>query len=396
MPRRSPGSASNAAQLSARRRRCRRSRRIRCWRRRRRRAGSTPRRRRRCSPIRRRSRRCWPIRRPSQRSPAGRRRWPRWRRIRRRLRRSARQPNLAALMANPSFAAALNQSGAIAARPQLSQRSGGAPWGYDGRRRAQRPAGARPRLLRPAALSAQPQSSQPPPPPPPEDPTTIVENPDAVPPPPDGEPPAEPVTPAPTDPDAPPTPTSRPGPTMSRRTASGFQLSTLETKNLSLLYIDPIQTYLTPYLGAGVRKCRSPSTRRCSAGSRGTGRRSCSRTSPITAMPRRWPRPATWSCSTSRRCRCRWRPSRRASASSPSTNHELAHVAMIDVWNKPRRLLAPVPRRQAGADAEAPGIDPLQFPHLAPEPDPALVYGRQRGVLRNLDGGRARPRPGRL
>ena len=31
--------------------------------------------------------------------------------------------------------------------------------------------------------------------------------------------------------------------------ASGFQLSTLETKNLSLLYIDPIQTYLTPYLG---------------------------------------------------------------------------------------------------------------------------------------------------
>ena len=31
--------------------------------------------------------------------------------------------------------------------------------------------------------------------------------------------------------------------------ASGFHLSTLETKNLTLLYIDPIQTYLTPYLG---------------------------------------------------------------------------------------------------------------------------------------------------
>ena len=30
---------------------------------------------------------------------------------------------------------------------------------------------------------------------------------------------------------------------------SGFHLSTLETRNLSLLYLDPIQTYLTPYLG---------------------------------------------------------------------------------------------------------------------------------------------------
>ncbi|MGH6728613.1 MAG: hypothetical protein ACREBK_00525, partial [Sphingomicrobium sp.] len=30
---------------------------------------------------------------------------------------------------------------------------------------------------------------------------------------------------------------------------SGFVLSTLETRNLSMLYIDPIQTYLTPYLG---------------------------------------------------------------------------------------------------------------------------------------------------
>ena len=30
-------------------------------------------------------------------------------------------------------------------------------------------------------------------------------------------------------------------------------------------------------------------------------------------------------------------------------NHELAHVAAIDVWNSQRRLLAPLPRRQAGA-----------------------------------------------
>jgi hypothetical protein len=31
--------------------------------------------------------------------------------------------------------------------------------------------------------------------------------------------------------------------------ASGFHLSKLETNDLTLLYIDPIQTYLTPYIG---------------------------------------------------------------------------------------------------------------------------------------------------
>jgi hypothetical protein len=34
--------------------------------------------------------------------------------------------------------------------------------------------------------------------------------------------------------------------------ASGIDLSTLETKNFSLLYFDPVQTYLTPYLGRAV------------------------------------------------------------------------------------------------------------------------------------------------
>ena len=93
----------------------------------------------------------------------------------------------------------------------------------------------------------------------------------------------------------------------------------------------------------------------------GAGRRSCSRTSPITAMPRRSARRATWSCSTSRRCRCRWRPSRPASASSRSQPRADArrHDRRVE---HARRFLAPLPRRQAGAAAEAPGIDPLQFP----------------------------------
>ena len=93
------------------------------------------------------------------------------------------------------------------------------------------------------AALAQTPSSQPPPPPP-TDTTTVVEKPDAVPPPPEDQPPAEPVTPGPTKPNAPEQKTEH-----VPQDASGFLLSTLETKNLSLLYIDPIQTYLTPYLG---------------------------------------------------------------------------------------------------------------------------------------------------
>jgi len=85
-----------------------------------------------------------------------------------------------------------------------------------------------------------------PPPPPPTNTTTVVEKPDAVPPTPVGTPASEPVTPAPTEPNA-PAPEQK-NPEHVQQDVSGFHLSTLETKNLSLLYIDPIQTYLTPYL----------------------------------------------------------------------------------------------------------------------------------------------------
>ncbi|WP_344698929.1 hypothetical protein [Sphingomonas limnosediminicola] len=86
-------------------------------------------------------------------------------------------------------------------------------------------------------------ATQQPPPPPPSDTTTVVEKPDAIPPQPQETPPAEPVTPAPTKPNAPEQDSDH-----VPQDASGFHLSTLETKNLSLLYIDPVQTYLTPYL----------------------------------------------------------------------------------------------------------------------------------------------------
>src|SRR5947199_4171187 len=86
--------------------------------------------------------------------------------------------------------------------------------------------------------------TKPPPPPPPPDTTTVVEKPDVVPPQPTETPTNDPVTHAPTKPNAPEQKTEH-----VPQDASGFHLSTLETKNLSLLYIDPTQTYLTPYLG---------------------------------------------------------------------------------------------------------------------------------------------------
>jgi hypothetical protein len=94
-----------------------------------------------------------------------------------------------------------------------------------------------------AALAQTPAKQSPPPPQP--DTTSEVEKPDAVPPQPMGTPPSDPVAPAPTKPNAP----EQESPKHAPQDASGFHLSTLETKDLDLLYIDPIQTYLTPYIG---------------------------------------------------------------------------------------------------------------------------------------------------
>ena len=91
-----------------------------------------------------------------------------------------------------------------------------------------------------AAAFAQTPTTQAPPPPP-ADTTTIVEVPEDVPP----EAPDQPAQPETIEPDAP----EQKSPEHVEQDVSGFRLSTLETKNLSLLYFDPVQTYLTPYLG---------------------------------------------------------------------------------------------------------------------------------------------------
>ncbi|MEO7365443.1 MAG: hypothetical protein ABIW03_03905, partial [Sphingomicrobium sp.] len=114
--------------------------------------------------------------------------------------------------------------------------------GFEGRRLAHGALAVALSAYSAASLAQTP--AQQPPPSPPVDVTTVVEHPEAVAPPPEGTPPAEPVTPDPTKPNAP----EQKGPEHVPQDASGFHLSTLETNNLSLLYIDPVQTYLTPYL----------------------------------------------------------------------------------------------------------------------------------------------------
>jgi hypothetical protein len=86
------------------------------------------------------------------------------------------------------------------------------------------------------AGSASPALAQqaPPPPPPQPDTTTVVE------------PVAKPDTPA--DQPPPKEPVKEEGPSHVPPDASGIDLTTLETKDLDLLYFDPIQTYLTPYI----------------------------------------------------------------------------------------------------------------------------------------------------
>ena len=177
--------------------------------------------------------------------------------------------------------------------------------------------------------------------------------------------------------------------------ASGFQLSTLETNNLSLLYIDPVQTYLTPYIGRAFENSLAfhkkmfrwePWDRTTMLLKDFSDYGNAAALASPSNMVLLDVAPMSLSMET-------FSPGERFFT---LTNHELAHVAAIDVWNKQGRLLAPFPRRQADAAAEASGIDPLQLPDQPAEPDPALVHGRERGLLRDMDGGRPRPRPGRL
>ena len=171
------------------------------------------------------------------------------------------------------------------------------------------------------------------PPPPPADTTTIVENPEDVPPAPADPPPADPVI-DPSDPQSPePDSPEQESPDSVPKDASGFHLSTLETNNLSLLYIDPIQTYLTPYLAKSFENALAfhkkqfrwepwdPTTILLKDFSDYGNAAALASPSNMVLLD---VAPLSLSMET-------FSPGERFFT---LTNHELAHVAAIDVWNK--------------------------------------------------------------
>jgi hypothetical protein len=157
------------------------------------------------------------------------------------------------------------------------------------------------------------------PPPPQPDTTTIVE--------PLGE------TEQPSEKDAPSPAPQGQGPERVPPDASGIDLSTLETRNFSLLYFDPVQTYLTPYLGRAFENALTFHKRvfdwepwdRTTVLLKDFGDygNAAARSSPNNAMLFDVA-PLSQSMET-------FTPGERFFT---LTNHELAHVATMDVWNR--------------------------------------------------------------
>src|SRR6478735_671251 len=162
--------------------------------------------------------------------------------------------------------------------------------------------------------------AQPEPLPPPPQPTTVQEG-------------AAPITPAPPPIEAPPEEPKDDKPLPQRPTPSGIPLSTLETDQQLLLYFDPVQTYLTPYVARAVENALGAHEKR------------------LHWKP--WDRTTVLlkDFSDSGNAAARSSPnnailldvaplSQRMETFTPGErfftliNHELAHVATLDVWNE--------------------------------------------------------------
>ena len=177
--------------------------------------------------------------------------------------------------------------------------------------------------------------------------------------------------------------------------ASGFHLSTLETKNLSLLYIDPVQTYLTPYLARAFENALAfhekqfhwkPWDRTTILLKDFSDYGNAAALGSPSNMILLDVAPLSLSMET-------FSPGERFFTLD---NHELAHVAAIDVWNSHDAFWRHFLGGKPAPLQKHPELILYNFLTSPRNLTPALVHGRKRGLLRNLDGGRARPRPGRL
>ncbi len=160
------------------------------------------------------------------------------------------------------------------------------------------------------------------------------------------EPIAAPDTAPPTAPPDDPKKQEAKGPDHVPPDASGIDLTTLETKNLSLLYFDPVQTYLTPYIARAVENALAFHKQKFNwtpwdrttvlLKDFGDYGNAAARSSPNNAILLDVA-PLSISMET-------FTPGERFFT---LTNHELAHVATMDVWNGKdaywRRFLAGKP-----------------------------------------------------
>src|SRR5207342_3294661 len=115
--------------------------------------------------------------------------------------------------------------------------------------------------------------------------------------------------------------------------AGGLNLSTLETKNFSLLYFDPVQTYLTPYIGRSVENALAFHRKMFEwkpwepvnvlLKDFGDYGNAAARSSPNNAV--------LFDVAPLSQTMETFTPGERFFT---LTNHELAHVATMDVWNK--------------------------------------------------------------
>ena len=183
--------------------------------------------------------------------------------------------------------------------------------------------GARPRAFVAAAIAAAwcggsapalAQAQQKPPPPQPD--TTTIEEPVTKP-----ERPAEPTSPRPKE-----------GPAHVPPDASGIDLSEIDTHDLELLYFDPAQTYLTPYIGRSVENALAFHRKMFDwkpwepvnvlLKDFGDYGNAAARSSPNNAV--------LFDVAPLSQTMETFTPGERFFT---LTNHELAHVAAIDVWN---------------------------------------------------------------
>ncbi len=172
-------------------------------------------------------------------------------------------------------------------------------------------------------------------------------------------------------------------------------ISKLETKDLELLYFDPLQTYLTPYIARAYENSFAFQERvfgwtpwdrpviflTDQADSGNASARSVPDNAVVVKIA---PFPTTFETFTA------------GERFFTLMNHELVHVATMDVWNDDDAFWRSFLHGKPNPISDHPGIDRLQLSRRASRQRSTLVPRGQRCLFRDMDERRPGARPGRL